>query len=147
MGKKQELIPKPKASNRGGSIPTIEGSKAPLSFSFKHTDLKSQKFKVEGKEGQYFYKLLERLKELCRSTPQDLQSSRSPSLKCHPITWADTSEKKGFSHLLPPDLKDSEPYQFNISRNKWGRVHGIFVGSKFYVIWFDPEHELYPGGK
>jgi hypothetical protein len=36
-----------------------------------------------------------------------------------------------------------EPYQFSISGNKWGRVHGIFVGHQFFIIWFDPEHALY----
>ncbi|ELU7233491.1 hypothetical protein SCL96_003408 [Escherichia coli] len=37
------------------------------------------------------------------------------------------------------------PYQFAVSRNEHGRVHGFFIGNVFHVVWLDPHHRLYPG--
>jgi len=62
-----------------------------LSFSFKY--LKStKKFRYESKNRQYFCKVIERFRSLSAHTPIKLQESRSPSLKCHPIKWEETSE-------------------------------------------------------
>ena len=34
-------------------------------------------------------------------------------------------------------------WQIRISISKGG-IHGIFFDNIFYVIWFDPQHNLYP---
>ena len=39
------------------------------------------------------------------------------------------------------DLKDC--YQIRISASKGG-IHGVFHENTFYVIWFDPLHNMYP---
>jgi hypothetical protein len=36
-----------------------------------------------------------------------------------------------------------QPWQFEISSNEHGRVHGFFIGNVFNVVWFDPKHLLY----
>jgi hypothetical protein len=68
--------------------------------------------------------------------------NRSSALRCHPIKWEDTSEN-GFGLLNEEQLVDT-PYQFSISANKHGRVHGFLIDEVFYIVWLDPGHLLYP---
>lgn len=44
---------------------------------------------------------------------------------------------------LPNDIDLEEFYQIRISQSKGG-IHGIFVDNVFYVVWFDPHHNMYP---
>lgn len=37
----------------------------------------------------------------------------------------------------------SEMWQIRISASKGG-IHGFFIDETFYVVWFDPQHNLYP---
>jgi hypothetical protein len=41
-------------------------------------------------------------------------------------------------------LREYSPLQFMISKNEHGRVHGFARDNVFHVVWFDPEHKLYP---
>jgi hypothetical protein len=59
----------------------------------------------------------------------------------HPIKWEDTSENK-FGFPNEEQLVDT-PYQFSISSNEHGRVHGFFIAEVFYIVWLDPNHLLY----
>lgn len=36
-----------------------------------------------------------------------------------------------------------EMWQIRISASKGG-IHGVFYENVFFVIWFDPQHNLYP---
>ncbi|MDJ0676493.1 MAG: hypothetical protein QNJ36_14115 [Calothrix sp. MO_167.B42] len=76
-------------------------------------------------------------------TAQELLINRSSSLRCHPINWEHTSEN---CFGLPDEeqLVDT-PYQFSLSSNEHGRVHGFFIDEVFYIVWLDPQHLLYPG--
>ena len=40
---------------------------------------------------------------------------------------------------------DQHGWQFALSANEHGRVHGFLVADTFFVRWLDPEHNLYPG--
>lgn len=75
-------------------------------------------------------------------TEDELSANRSAALRAHPIDWEHTSEKNGFSQLNE-QLQLFKPYQFSISANAHGRIHGFVSSSVFYVIWLDPEHRLY----
>ena len=44
---------------------------------------------------------------------------------------------------LPNNVLLENMWQIRISRRKGG-IHGRFVNNIFYVIWFDPHHNLYP---
>ncbi|NMG11911.1 hypothetical protein DP117_35700 [Brasilonema sp. UFV-L1] len=68
-------------------------------------------------------------------------SNRSSALRCHPIDWIDTTESC-FGFPGEEQLVDT-PYQFSISSNKHGRVHGFFIEEVFYIVWLDPNHKLY----
>ena len=63
-------------------------------------------------------------------------------MRCHTHEWKATSEPSGFG--LKGQLGQCEGWQFQISSNEHGRVHGIFINDVFFVVWLDPEHALYP---
>jgi len=113
-----------------------------MSFSFQYIDLKHKKFNPDLAQQNYLNKLAERLRDLCCNSALDLQVCRSESLRAHPVDWKDTTEPKGFAHLNP-QLRDLPPYQFSISRDKHGRVCGFIVDDIFFIVWLDPNHNLY----
>lgn len=112
-------------------------------FSFKHLDVGHEKFCCTEKGAAYFLKVLERLRALSTMKAQEILANRSSALRAHPIDWADTSEPEGFRHLNS-QLRDVTAYQFEISANEHGRVHGFFIDHVFFVVWLDPDHKLYP---
>ncbi|MEJ1826111.1 hypothetical protein SMA73_25430, partial [Escherichia coli] len=67
---------------------------------------------------------------------------KAKALRAHRHHWRGTTEKLGFPHL-PDEWDGHEAWQFQLSANKHGRVHGILVDEVFYVVWLDPEHRLY----
>lgn len=113
-----------------------------ISFSFKYYQDNHNKFSCNEKELIYWLTLLERLKALSSLSAQELLVNRSSSLRCHPIKWEDTSES-GFGLPNEEQLVDT-PYQFSLSSNEHGRVHGFFINEIFYIVWLDPDHLLYP---
>jgi hypothetical protein len=83
------------------------------------------------------------LKALSGLSVQEVLRNRSSSLRCHPIKWEDTSED-GFGLPNEDQLVDT-PYQFSLSSNEHGRVHVFFIDDVFYIVWLDPQHQLYSG--
>ncbi len=125
--KSQKIPPKPSLS---------------ISFSFKYFQRDHSKFSGNSQAISYWLTLLDRLKALSSLTAQELLVNRSSSLRCHPIRWADTSEN-GFGIPNEEQLVDT-PYQFSLSSNEYGRIHEFFIDEIFYVVWLDPNHQLYP---
>lgn len=114
-----------------------------ISFSFKYYQDSHSKFSGGEKETVYWLTLLSRLKALSSLSAQELLLNRSSALRCHPIKWEDTTES-GFRLPNEEQLVDV-PYQFSISSNEHGRVHGFFINEVFYIVWLDPDHLLYRG--
>jgi hypothetical protein len=113
-----------------------------IHFSFKHLDMNNKKFSINTKTNQYFQKMLERLKNICMMKKTDIIHNNSKALRAHQIDWQKTSEKQGFTNLNE-QLRQIPPYQFEISSNQHGRVHGFFIDNIFFIVWFDPDHKLY----
>lgn len=112
-------------------------------FSFKHLSL-TEKFTPRAMDGQYVVKLTERMKALCSMDGRELRMGGHHSLRCHAIEFSGTTEPEGFSELPGPLKKEGvQPFQFSVSSNEHGRVHGFFIGDIFYVVWIDPHHRLY----
>jgi len=109
-----------------------------LTFSFKHLDLNDPEFKIDRCEGKWFIKLLERKKSYCTMTPQKIKEG-GKATRCHTIDWSQTS-KRGFN--IPNLSYDIDERQLGISKNR-GRIIGFFVENLFYVVWLDPDHNLY----
>lgn len=114
-----------------------------LTFSFKYLDLQDRHgdFSLDHSEDGYTKTLLSRLKGLSGMTISEFRHNKG--LRAHPIDFSGTAHKKGFSHLNE-QLRDKEPWQFQLTSNKHGRVHGLLIAEIFYVIWLDPDHRLFP---
>jgi hypothetical protein len=112
-----------------------------ISFSFKYLQNDHDKFCWTDREITYWITLLDRLRNLSGLTAMELKTNSSPALRCHSIDWADVSEN-AFG-IAEEDQVVDMPYQFSLSSNEHGRVHGFFLAEVFYVVWLDPNHRLY----
>ena len=112
-----------------------------VTFSFKYYQGEHNKFSCQDKEAVYWLTLIKRFKDLSGLSKLELLANRSSSLRCHPIKWEDTSEDN-FGLPNEEQLVDT-PYQFSLSSNEHGRVHGFFIDEIFYIVWLDPKHLLY----
>jgi hypothetical protein len=117
---------------------------APLRFSFKLLDLYSnQKFRLDHCRDGYLDRFLCRLRDLCGLSVRDFRTNKSKALRAHRITWSETSEPAGFSRLNS-QMREEEAWQFEITANEHGRIHGLLQDDTFFVVWIDPTHALYP---
>lgn len=91
----------------------------------------------------YLKKLFEQLKVISNLTVEEFCSKKHANLHIHPINWEETSEPEGYQSL-PDHLQNCQPWQFSITANKHGRVHGFFINETFYIVWIDVDHALYP---
>ncbi len=121
-----------------GEIPNPE-----LRFSFKFFDNTDSELCPPRFGENYTQVLMGRLKDMSSMTLKDfLNSSGNKSLRIHTHDWSVTSRPVGFSHL-PKHLQNCLGWQFQLSSNEHGRVHGILIDHTFYVIWLDKDHMLY----
>lgn len=114
-----------------------------VSFSFMYYQDDKENLGIRGRDVRYLEVLLRRLRDLSKFTVQEIVNNRSKSLRCHPIDWQDTTEPLGFG-IPNEDKLVVTAYQFQISANEYGRVHGFFRDNVFYIVWLDPDHNLYP---
>jgi hypothetical protein len=143
MGKVNKRHPGVAGSVPPPPVPPAAGfSHRGLPFSFRYF-LNRPPFEVARGGPGYPLTLLERLRDLSTFTALELQTSRNHALRCHLIDWEGTSQPDGFSHLNAAIRRQITPYQFSLSSNEHGRVHGFFSGDVFYLVWLDPEHRLY----
>ena len=82
--------------------------------------------------GKWFLDMLECLKGVSNKKISELRHSM---YDLHPIDWGktNTSAPKGFDHL--------EYWQFRVNKSR-GRIIGFKIDSVFYIVWFDPHHNL-----
>ncbi|MEG4391385.1 hypothetical protein [Microcoleus sp. BROC3] len=113
-----------------------------VSFSFRYYQDDKDKFSLGGRDAKYLASLLRRLRDLSQLNAQEIINNQSKSLRCHGIVWKNTTEPNGFG-ILNEDILINIPYQFQISANEYGRVHGFFSENVFYIVWLDPDHNLY----
>lgn len=114
-----------------------------VSFSFKYLELNHGKFSLPdtAAKAHYLAALFDRLRQISSMKCQEFRQA-GKALRSHAIDWAGTSEPNGFDHLSE-QLQDCQPWQFSLAREELGRVHGLWVGTIFYPIWIDHEHQLY----
>jgi hypothetical protein len=116
-----------------------------LRFSFRYLDLRNPLFSVDTRDKRYYQRLLDRLKELSAFNVGEFTSNRSPALRVHRIRFGGgTLAQNGFGVPGRPEA-DEMGWQFSVSANEHGRVHGFLSGDTFYVRWLDPDHQLYSG--
>ncbi len=117
-----------------------------VSFNFSRLHCKESKFYFNDRETPYFLKLIERLKCISEMTRKEMTVVNSNSLRCHRIDFVKDKVSENTFGLKNQDIED-DAWQFQLTSNEHGRVHGYFILNVFYVVWLDPNHELYPGQK
>lgn len=117
-----------------------------ITFSFRYLVRDSEKFGFLERNPAYFMALLERVQEVSKMTLHDFVTGTNRTLRNHRIEFGDSRVSED-SFNIPGDKNkefDATAWQFSLSANEHGRVHGFFIDNTFYVVWFDPEHRLYP---
>ena len=118
-----------------------------LRFSFKFLDTGDPRFRGLERDVGYFRVLLARLRELSAMHLSEFRTNRSGTLRVHRIDFRDGRVGvKGFG-IRGGEQYDRLGWQFALSANEHGRVHGFLVEDTFYIRWLDPDHNLYPGAR
>ena len=139
-------LPKGKLPKPASQIPPLEEIHYGLvSFSFKYLELDHGKFSLPdtAQKGQYLGALFDRLKQVSTMRCQEFRQAHK-ALRSHQIEWHKTSEPDGFAHMSE-QMQGCQPWQFSLARDELGRIHGLWVGTVFYAVWIDHEHQLFPG--
>lgn len=116
-----------------------------LRFSFRYLDTSHPQFDVRARGAEYFRLLLSRLKELSALRVAEFRTSGPSMLRIHRIRFEDSRVAAKSFGIPGRGEADTLGWQFALSANEHGRVHGFLTGNTFYVRWLDPEHNLYPG--
>ncbi len=125
-----------------------------ITFSFKHIDFTSYSYfsfsaphfpEKKSIDQGYVRQLFQRIGALEQMTVSEFISNRSPSLRTHEIDW--DKVRCDYFPQVPAVLRQqsSGDFQFELTRNEHGRVHGFFTGPIFHIVWLDPGHQLDPG--
>ena len=140
----KKSIDKQEASKSG--IKKQEYKDVKLKFSFSLFDSSDSEVCPEVFTNGYTRTLMERLRDLSGWTVKEFAHKPHKAVRNHQIAWDTTSKPDGFAHLNE-QYKDSPAWQFSLTANKYGRVHGVIIDDTFYVIWLDCNHQLYPEKK
>lgn len=114
-----------------------------LKFSFKLFDATDPELCPARFRDGYTQTLMVRLRDLSTWTVKRFTSTQDRVIRNHTHSWEKTSRPAGFKHLNA-HFKDHLGWQFCLTANAHGRVHGIIINDTFYVIWLDQDHALYP---
>lgn len=133
-----------KKPNHGQQFKKTQVSEQKISFSFLYFDPKDEELCPRSYRDGYVFALMERLRVLSNWTVMEFVSKYQKNIRNHKIDWSDTSRATGFVRMKS-EHKAAEAYQFCVDDHNFGRVHGIFVGDVFFVVWLDHNHKLYPG--
>ena len=117
-----------------------------VSFNFRRLHNIRDKFDYQCKGAIYFNCLINRFCEISRMSRQELTVTNRGDhcgLRCHSINFNDDNVTENGFGIPGNDEVNDDAWQFSLSSNEHGRVHGYFVGNIFFIVWLDPEHNLY----
>lgn len=115
-----------------------------LRFSFKFFDGADEALCPRAFPNGYTRTLMERLRDLSGWTVNQFESRYNKAVRNHKHDWQKTKRPNGFSNLNE-QFQAYPGWQFQLSANEHGRVHGLIIDNTFYVIWLDVDHNLYGG--
>jgi len=136
-GRKQKSIrkqplQKQKESNRIQKPETEGPPSRPLTISFKYFTKPSCLSKLDKPVLRDFTKFIKRISKLER---HQIQTDKGLGCKLH-------KGKPASGYTYPP--LSEKPTYFEMRLNDKGRVHGFFSHNIFFLIWIDPNHEVFP---
>lgn len=114
-----------------------------LRFSFKYFDHTDQELCPPNFGEGYTQTLMQRMRDLSSWKVKRFTGSQDQVVRNHTHDWSGTSRPAGFNNLNA-HFRAYPGWQFCLTANAHGRVHGIIIDDTFYVIWLDQDHRLYP---
>ena len=105
-------------------------------FSFETLE-RTEYFNLDGTCSNWASDMLQMCKEVSKLTVKQLSSKQFRTFRFHP------HESANCPSPLPDGVELKDIYQLRISASKGG-IHGILRENRFYVIWLDPLHNMYP---
>ena len=114
-----------------------------LIFSFRFLDKTHEAFNLGNTKENWYISLLDILKEVSSLTRTQLVVENRHFYEAHIHEWVKLDYKYDYSDDF---LEQVECLQFRLSKSR-GRVHGFIIGNRFYIVWLDPHHNLYPSEK
>lgn len=114
-----------------------------LVFSFRFLELNHEAFNLGGTCNKWSNDLFKLLNELSNVNRHEFVNRLRTHYRSHTHDWSKLDYKYNFSEEF---LEQVECRQARISLSKGG-FHGFIVGNRFYIVWLDPHHNLYPDDK
>lgn len=136
-------IPQAKAKKQTRITPQnieIENKNEKVLFSFEAVE-KNEYFNLDGTCQNWAADLFDTMQKVSRIELKDIYAGKY-SGKTSPFRIHRHEDAKP-PCKLPSNILLEDMWQIRISISKGG-IHGIFFDNIFYVIWFDPQHNLYP---
>ena len=136
-------IPQAKAKKETRITPKnieIENKNEKVLFSFEDVE-KNEYFNLDGTCQNWAADLFDTMQKVSRIELKDIYAGKY-SGKTSPFRIHRHEDAKP-PCKLPSNVLLEDMWQIRISISKGG-IHGIFSSNVFYVIWFDPQHNLYP---
>lgn len=144
----------PKANldaHRQGSFSNTTNFKANLEsyknekvvFSWRYFRGDHEAFNCGGVDKSWFMDLMNQLKNVSDMKLVDYHLSVGKPLRVHKHDWNRVAFK--YDHLSSEQLTqiEDDTTQFSISTAR-GRVHGFMIENLFFVVFLDPDHNMYP---
>ncbi|WP_312373021.1 hypothetical protein [Lachnoclostridium sp.] len=108
-----------------------------IMFSFESIDLSHEYFNLDGTCINWTLTMMESLRDISNKDRNEIVSRSVGKIRFH-------NHESNKAQFKPPyNLDDSEFYQIRFGKSKGG-IHGVLVENIFYVIWLDPQHNMYP---
>lgn len=122
-----------------------EHYKERISFSFSFFDRTRDEFNCGRADASWFIGLLDRLRDLSQMTISEIKNPATQGkLRIHSHSWDKIRDKLNFSEQwINQYAEDGRFYQISVSKAK-GRIHGFMIENTFFIVWLDPDHNLYP---
>lgn len=110
-----------------------------VTFSFSALE-RTEHFNLDATCPNWAAELFDMLKNVSNYSKTDLLSGKLRTYRVHDHETASPPDP------LPEGVALKDCYQIRISKSKGG-IHGVFNENTFYVIWLDPQHNMYPDDK
>lgn len=137
-----------------------------VTVSFEFLDLSNDYFFACGMDTPYYQKFFSCLDTLRKAKRKEFSAQTHSSLGVKSIFNTKTSLYDGFPQAIIDKVKQrlfvesrddevsaaqakrivSTAFEVSVGKNQ-GRLHGFLWDSVFHIVWIDPAHNLYCGGK
>lgn len=148
--KKPKLLTKP---SQLITATNIEDNDTNFKISFTELDLKNKKFSIsEIKDNriksQHYDDFLNKINEYSKITEFKKYINSNHWYRntnhIHPIDWNDNRIREScFTSLNKNKMEQIKDECWQLGINQTFRIHGYFIENTFYIIWLDPNHNLY----